>query len=125
MGGIGIAQIVPFATTCPTVHPIPGRNGQTGIIPKFISYAVSNVHPIPLYHGRDWTNKGCTMSHLLCPVHCTYYPIHCTVGGNGQTGIIPKCPICYACPSHPMCGMTDTSSSKMEELLPGLRSRLG
>ena len=30
---------------------------------------VLTVHPIPLYHGRDWTNNSCTVSHLLCPVH--------------------------------------------------------
>ena len=56
------------------VHIIPshctmGRNGQTGLVPKCpICYAlyIPTVHPIPLHHGRDWTDEGCIkVSYLL------------------------------------------------------------
>ena len=97
-----------YHQSVPLVHPVP------------------TVHAIPLYHGTEWTDWDCTkVSHLLHPVPAVHpipmypmplYPIwysrsllsipsHCTMGRNGQTGIIPKCPTCYtlyllSIPSH-------------------------
>ena len=129
MGGIGIVQTVPFATTCPYCPSHPGKEWTDWDHTKFICYAlylpsipswegmdrlgsfqihllcpVPTVHPIPLYHGRDWTDEGCTkVSHLLCPVHCTYCPSHPTVPWEGmdRMELYQKCPICYGMYSAP------------------------
>ena len=63
------------------------------------------VHPISLYHGRDWTDWNCTkVSHFPPPTG--FIPSHCTMGGTGQTGVVPKCPPfavpCTYCPSRPI-----------------------
>ena len=75
---VGLLKILePFQTIHPTVlweslthnvsHCTNGGNRWTGIIPNHPQlFLVSTVHPIPLYHYREWT-----------------------------TGIIPRCPIGY------------------------------
>ena len=59
------------------------------------------------YHGRNWMDRGCTKVSPFC--YALYLllsiPSHCTMGGTGQTGVVPKCPPfampCTYCPSHP------------------------
>ena len=71
----------------------------------------NRVHPIPLYHGRDWTERGCTkVSPLCCALYLRSIPSHCTMGETGRTGVVPKCPLCYALylvsiPSHCTMGL--------------------
>ena len=76
--GLGLYKLSHLPPLAPTVHPILGRNGRTGIVPK-----------CPL----------CYALYLLS------IPSHCTMGGTGRTRVVPKCPICYALyvlsiPSH-------------------------
>ena len=59
---------------------------------------------ISLYHGRNWTDRGCTKVSPLCyALYLLSIPSHCTMGGTGQTGVVPKCPISHRLQgsSHP------------------------
>ena len=47
------------------------------------------VHPIPLYHGRDLTDRGCTkVSPLCCALYLLSIPSQCTMGGTGRTTVV-------------------------------------
>ena len=118
MGGTGPTGVVPkcppFAmpcTYCPS-HLIVtweelDRQGLYQSVPFPTAY---RVNPIPLYHGRNWTDRGCTkVSHFPPPTG--FIPSHGTMGRTGPAGVVPKCPLCYALyllsiPSH--CTMEGT-----------------
>ena len=109
--GISICQVcIPFDSTlcaCPTVHPIPlyhmGQNGQTGIVPSVpfampCSYLLSIPTYCPFHPTVTWEEMDGLGSYPMCPIWYAWSLLstssHCTIGGNGQTGIVPKCAIC-------------------------------
>ena len=76
--------------------------GWTGKVPHLL-HPVLTVHPIPLYHGREWTDWDTYQSVPLakpCPSH--HIPSHPTVPWELRNRQIPKYPTRYtlSVPSH-------------------------
>ena len=109
-----------FAPYCPS-HPTVPWDGmdrlelyQSVLFATTCSYSPS--HPIAPWEGLGRLGLYQTVPF---PTTCPYpwfIPSHCTMGGDGQTGIIPKCPICYALyllsiPSH--CTMGGTGQTRV------------
>ena len=58
----------------------------------------TKVHIIPSYCTMGRTGQTGVVP--KCPLCYALYllsiPSHCTMGGTGQTRVVPKCPLCYA-----------------------------
>ena len=121
MGSDGLS--IPSQLSIPS-HCTMGSNGQNGKVPRHptLSTSIPTVHPVPLYHGKQWTEwEGPKASHsqylhpycqscptvpwdtmdrmgrsqgipLSKPPSQLSFPSHCTMGHSGQNGKVPRHP---------------------------------
>ena len=116
--GLGLYKLSHLPPLAPTVHPILGRNGRTGIVPKCpLCYALYLLSiPSHCTMGRTGQTGVIPKCPLCYALYLLSIPSHCTMGGTGRTGVVPKCPLCYALyllsiPSH--CTMGGTGRTRV------------
>ena len=118
---LGSYQSVPFATPCPNCPSYPtvpwegmDRLGSYQSVPFVIPYPHCPSHPTVPWDGMDRLGSYQSVP-FVSPLSI---PCHFTMGWNGRTGIIPKCPICYTLSQlyHGM-GWMDWDHTKVSHLL--------